>query len=109
MEGLKEVVAVEAAHNSEGKIKNGISGHGADRREKLSQACRDFESVFVSYMMQQMRRTVPQDGLLGGGKGEEMFTSMLDGEMAKSISSHQGLGLASMMFKQMVERLPDEK
>ena len=37
---------------------------------ELDRACRDFESVFIHYMLQQMRRTVPRDpddGLDGGG------------------------------------------
>lgn len=75
---------------------------------KLEQACRDFESVFVNYMLAQMRRTVPEDGLFGGGKGEELFTSMLDGELAKSVSNNQGLGLAAVLYQQLVELLPEE-
>ena len=68
---------------------------------KLEQACKDFESLFVSQMMQQMRKTVPQDGLLNGGRAEKIYTEMLDSEMAKSISNQRGIGLAAMMYRQL--------
>ncbi len=52
-------------------------------------------------MMQQMRRTVPQNPLFGGGQGEQLFTSMLDSEVAKSISQQRGIGLAPVLYRQL--------
>jgi Rod binding domain-containing protein len=52
-----------------------------------------------------MRRTVPQDGLLGGGQAEKMYTSMMDSEVAKQISRQRGLGLAPMMYQQMIDAI----
>ena len=68
---------------------------------RLEQACKDFESLFISQMMKQMRKTVPENGLFDGGRGEKIFTEMLDGEVAKSISNHRGLGLAATMYRQL--------
>ena len=48
-----------------------------------------------------MRASIPKSGLISGGKAEEMFTDMLDAEMAKSLSSSGGIGLASMMQRQL--------
>lgn len=73
-----------------------------NRQETLKNACRDFESLFVNYMLKQMRQTVPQDGLFGGGQAEKMYTSMMDTEVAKEISRQRGLGLAPMMYHQMM-------
>jgi flagellar protein FlgJ len=78
------------------------SGKGVERQKALKNACRDFESLFVNYMLKQMRRTVPQDGLFGGGQAEKMYTSMMDSEVAKEISRQRGLGLAPMMYRQMM-------
>jgi flagellar protein FlgJ len=82
-----------------GKV--GQSNDGSKGRDELEQACNDFESVFVSQMMQQMRKTVPQEGLFNGGRAEKIFTEMLDGEVAKSISKQRGIGLAAMMYRQL--------
>jgi flagellar protein FlgJ len=67
----------------------------------LEAACRDFESLFVNYLMQKMRDTVPDDSLFGGGQAEKIYTGMLDNEVAKSVSQHRGIGLAAMMYAQM--------
>jgi flagellar protein FlgJ len=71
------------------------------RHEALESACRDFESVFVQYMMKEMRRTVPESGLTGGGHAEKMYTSMLDSEVAKAVSMQRGIGLASVLYDQL--------
>ena len=75
------------------------SGEGS---EKLKQACEDFESIFVDFMLQQMRQTVPQSDLFGGGRAEQLYTSMMDSELAKSISRQRGLGLADQMYRQLM-------
>ena len=81
---------------------------GVGRKEELENACRDFESLFVHYMLKQMRETVPDDGLFGGGQAEKMYTSMMDTEVAKEISRQRGLGLAPMMYRQMMAAIQDD-
>ena len=84
--------------------------NGAENPETaLDQACRDFESVFINYMLQQMRRTIPQDGLFNGGQAEQIYTSMLDNETAKSISNQRGLGLAALLRHQLSAQEPTKK
>lgn len=77
-------------------------GQGAERQKALKNACRDFEALFVNYMLKQMRQTVPQNGLFGAGQAAKMYISMMDNEMAKEISRQRGLGLAPMMYHQMM-------
>ena len=75
---------------------------GGKDAERLKQACEDFESIFVDFMLQQMRQTVPQNDLFGGGSAEQLYTSMMDSELAKSISHQRGLGLANQMYRQLM-------
>jgi peptidoglycan hydrolase FlgJ len=75
---------------------------------KLEKACNDFESLFVKYMMQQMRETIPQNGLFGHSQAEKIYTGMLDDEVAKSVSHGRGLGLAKAMYEQMAAMQSDE-
>lgn len=72
------------------------------KSEKMQKACQDFESLFLHYMMKEMRQTVPQDALFGGGQAESLYTSMLDAEVAKKISSQRGMGLAPILFQQLI-------
>ena len=71
------------------------------KQGELEKACNDFESLFVKYMMQQMRETIPQNGLFGESQAQKIYTGMLDDEVAKSVSHGRGLGLARVMYEQM--------
>jgi peptidoglycan hydrolase FlgJ len=71
------------------------------REQQLQKACRDFESIFVDYMMKQMRQTVTKSDVMGTSQAEQIYTSMLDSEVANSVSQERGLGLASKMYDQM--------
>jgi flagellar protein FlgJ len=77
-------------------------------QDKLERACDDFEALFVKYMMQQMRKTIPKDGLFGQSQAENIYTGMLDDEVAKSVSHGRGLGLAKAMYEQMAAMQGDE-
>ena len=44
-------------------------------------------------MLKTMRESVPKDGLLSGGKGEEIYTSMLDEALSKEMSERGGIGI----------------
>ena len=67
----------------------------------LEKTCRDFESLFVNYLMQKMRDTIPDNPLFGGGQAEKIYTGMLDDEVAQSVSQQRGIGLAAMLYAQM--------
>lgn len=72
-----------------------------EKAEQLKNACSEFESLFVNYMMQQMRQTVPENGLFSKSQAEKIYTGMMDGEIARSVSQGRGLGLAKIMYAQM--------
>jgi flagellar protein FlgJ len=67
----------------------------------MEKACKEFESLFVNYLMKEMRNTIPENELFGGGSAEKMYTTMLDGEVAKHVSIQRGIGLADMLYRQM--------
>ncbi len=69
--------------------------------QDLKEACHQFESLFVKYMLQTMRNTVPENNLFGGGQAEKIYTGMLDDEVARSVSKQRGIGLAAIMYAQM--------
>ena len=70
-------------------------------RQKLKQACAAMESLFLHQLMKEMRRTIPKSGFISGGKGEEIFTDMLDYQRAQEITANQGMGIAEMLEKQL--------
>lgn len=78
------------------------AGDGAD--PKLRAACTEMESLFVNYLLKEMRATVESSGFISGGRAEEIFTSMLDVEMSRNISAAGGIGLSTMLLEQLAGR-----
>jgi peptidoglycan hydrolase FlgJ len=74
-------------------------GNPAD--PQLRNACVEMESLFINYLLQEMRATVDKSGFLGGGRAEEIFTSLLDEKLSKEISASGGIGLSSMLLEQL--------
>jgi flagellar protein FlgJ len=56
----------------------------------------------VEQLFKAMRETVPREGLVDGGSGEEMFTGMLDQHLAGGLPETWGDGgLADALFRQL--------
>jgi flagellar protein FlgJ len=95
-------VNMAAMFKATAQIKNTPSAKsGSIEDRKMQQACEDFESLLINQMLQQMRQTVPQNELFGGGHAEQLYTGMLDGELAKTMSHQRGIGLTPMLFQQL--------
>lgn len=76
-------------------------------KAKLQKAVKDFESVFVGYLLKSMRSTTSQSDLLGDGFGGDLVEGLFDTEMAKHISRNSSLGLAEMLYRHVTgEDLP---
>ncbi|HEX6925035.1 MAG TPA: rod-binding protein [Longimicrobiaceae bacterium] len=73
---------------------------------RLRKASQDLEGVFVEQLFKAMRETVPENSLLDGGTGEEMFTSMLDSHLAAEVPSQWASGLAEALYRQLRGALP---
>lgn len=70
-------------------------------QQELRRAAQDFESLFINQMLKSMRDTVVKSDLFHGGNAEEIYSSMLDTELSKSMASAGGIGLADMLMKQL--------
>ncbi|QDX29652.1 flagellar assembly peptidoglycan hydrolase FlgJ [Dickeya poaceiphila] len=80
-------------------LKRDVSSH-PQSREGIRAVAKQLEGVFVQMMMKSMRDALPQDGLFSSDQ-TRMLTSMYDQQLAQQMSSGKGLGLASMIEKQM--------
>jgi len=73
--------------------------------QKLEKVSRDFESIFLGYLLKTMRDTVPKSDFFGHTREQEIFGSMRDEEMAKGMSKAGGIGLAKMMVEQLKKQI----
>lgn len=70
-------------------------------KEKIASLAREFESVFMGQMIKAMRTTIPKSGLVDGGHGEEIYTSLLDEELSRRMSYSQQGGLSQALADQL--------
>lgn len=62
----------------------------------------DFETMFLSQMLQPMFDTVEPDPVFGGGYGERMFRSLQVEQFAGAITRAGGIGLADSIAREML-------
>lgn len=68
---------------------------------QLKKACEDMESLFVHQLIKEMRATVPKSDLFGKSHAQDIYTGMLDGQMAQEIARNRGLGFATLLMRQL--------
>ena len=88
-------------------LKSGKLSQSGGHSPKLKEACAELESVFISYLLKEMRATIPKTGLISGGRAEEIYTSMMDSEISKEMASQRGIGLSSLFLDGLESRPGD--
>lgn len=76
-----------------------------DINEKKSAArktAEEFESSFLSAMLEQMFTGLEAEAPFGGGHAETTYRSLLVGEYAKAISAGGGIGIADQVYRQLL-------
>ncbi len=77
----------------------GFAGLNPKDPAAVQRVAREFEAMFLGILMRSMRATVTKSGLFGEGKGEEMFRSLWDEQMARLTTNGEGLGLADLLTR----------
>ncbi len=78
-----------------------VSETTGTRDLKLRQACADFESIFVNYVLQSARKAVARQGLFHDTHEAKIYESMMDEQMARTVSRGRGLGLGQLLYEQL--------
>jgi peptidoglycan hydrolase FlgJ len=82
-------------------IRNVALPEQGSQEEKLRKVARDLEGVFVAELFKAMRETVPEGGVVSGGMGEEMFTSMMDQHLAPLTAEGWQGGIGDALYRQL--------
>jgi flagellar protein FlgJ len=73
-----------------------------DREAEIAVVAQDFESVFITQMLQHMFAGVEVNEEFGGGHGEETFRTLLFDEYGKTISNAGGFGIAEHVQRELL-------
>ena len=80
-----------------------LAPRGASSQEQapegdLRAACREFESLFLALLLEQMQATVPKDGLLSSGAAGDIFNSFWAQEVARAGAHSSPLGIGDLLM-----------
>ncbi len=73
----------------------------ADREAKLQKACQGFEAIFINTILQEMRKSIPDDGLLPTSNATRTWQQLFDNQLAETLASRQEMGVAKMLYQQL--------
>lgn len=104
------VVRRHADGSAEAKAEaNGEAKNDALDPRRAVQAAKDFESVLLHQVLREMRKTVPDSGLLSDGTSEQM-QSMFWMFLSQHMADQGGLGLWKDIYRQTLgaDEVPQE-
>jgi len=73
------------------------------QKAKLKVAAKDFESVFMQYMLKSMQQTEKIGGEDDDGQsyGKDIMSGLFNTELAKYITNNSNLGIGNILYKQL--------
>ncbi|ADQ45127.1 Flagellar protein FlgJ-like protein [Caldicellulosiruptor kronotskyensis 2002] len=77
-------------------------------KQKLKEACEEFESIMLSTIFKQMQKSIPKGGLFKEGIADDIFNDMFVDEVSKNASKQGGIGLSKLLYDSMIKRLENE-
>ena len=83
-----------------------LVGSTPESAARLREAAREFEAVFLGYMLQVMRETISESGLAEGGPGRDIYTELFDQELARSLAGRGALGISEILVRKLSEKYP---
>ena len=81
----------------------------AAREAKLQKACQGFEAIFINTILQEMRKSIPDDGLLPTSNATRTWQQLFDNQLAETLASRQEMGVAKMLYQQLQEMEGEKK
>ena len=69
--------------------------------DDLKRVSQQFESLLLHFMVREMRATVPESALFPPSMADQIYTGMLDEQLAQEMANNGGIGIARMIFNQL--------
>jgi flagellar protein FlgJ len=76
---------------------------GGKSKQDAKKTAQDFESFFLTQVFEFMSKGVKTDGPTGGGSAEGTWRSFLNDQYGREMSKSHGVGIADMVYGQMLK------
>ena len=78
-------------------------GMGNRQNPRLRKACQQMESLFLSQLLQEMRKTIPHDGAISENNAANLYQSLFDNHLADLLAQRQGTGLGDFLYQELLD------
>ncbi len=72
-------------------------------RQAAWRTAENFESFFLSRMLDDMFASIKADGPFGGGQSETMYRGLLNEQYGKVIADAGGVGIADAVYREILK------
>jgi flagellar protein FlgJ len=83
------------------------SAEEEEQDRKLRKSCADFEAIFISYIFQTMRKTIPENQTTKM-PGKDTYTMIVDQKLSEDLARRGGIGLQKVLYNQLKRPRPVE-
>lgn len=90
--------AIEQARADRLRSDTGGRATGSARK-----AAEDFEAFFLTQFFEFMSKDLKTDGPMGGGQAEATWRSFLNDQYGREMAKSRGIGIADMVYDQMLK------
>jgi len=81
-----------------------VPASGAGNEFKARQAAESFEALFLTQVLETMNTGLSGDNPFSGGSGERIYQSLMNQEIAAAISRSGGIGVADVVFREIMRQ-----
>ncbi len=85
------------------QLKTRVDSGKTESREELQKVAQEFESIFIHSLLKSLRKTIPKSGFFDSFS-MDMYEQVFDQEMAKHLAAARGIGLADLIYQDLVRR-----
>lgn len=79
------------------------------RLNKLKKACREFEAIFISYILKSMRKATQKSDLFGGGFGSDIYQQIFDEKLAGTMSESGQLNIGDLLYSRYAPLIANQQ
>ena len=80
-----------------------IPGMEKQQNPGLRKACCQLESLFLSQLLQEMRKTVPHGGAIPEDNAASIYQSLFDNHLADLLAKQQATGLGDYFYRELLD------
>lgn len=79
------------------------TGMDDKQNPRLRKACQQMESLFLSQLLKEMRKTIPHDGAIPEDSATDLYQSLFDNHLADLLAQRQTIGLGDYFYRELLD------